>query len=339
MRRASLALILLALAAAGCGDDDRPAPPPPLATAASIEATASGPDDLVVATVNGKPVWGSCVATQARALGVDRAAALDQCVAFELMAQEADARGLRADPDVVAAWRRELVRTLILADLGPIDTFEELPDELRRAVEKRIGLAIDLPALRGGHWVRADVPAAKAGTPEDELARQIAQATYDELKDDPGVLPDELFDALKRHTDRLAPGHKVSRSNAPYLTPVDDNNAVRPAVEAFRLGLWGIPAIGRISPPVRTKWGYDVILYWEDSPAMDMRPKAFASVRTQLFAWWARKIGASLGVQVTIDEDRLAQLAGEAAGPDEAPRERGAPAAGNGPGGGEGGQP
>jgi len=45
--------------------------------------------DVQVATVEGRPVWGSCVTAQT-ARGATKQAALDQCIGFELMAIEAE---------------------------------------------------------------------------------------------------------------------------------------------------------------------------------------------------------------------------------------------------------
>ncbi len=304
-------LILGALGLAACGGHDAPPPPPapPRAAATSVEAVAAGPDDLVVATVDGHPVWGSCVEAQARALGLTAAAALDQCVSFELLAQAADARALRADPEVVATWRREMVRALIKQDLGPIDRLEALPPDFLALVMKRLGQSADVPPLRGGHYARVEVARDRLGGPDDEAAHRAADAAYAELKDEPGVLPTQLRDVVVRHAAELAPTRRVSASDDDFLTPIDDNPAIRGAVPAFREALWKIPELGRISPPVRTKWGWDIILFWDELPAMDMRPRFFESVRSQYFLTWSRRLGQTLGVTVTIDEEQLAALA------------------------------
>src|SRR5688500_12830444 len=103
---------ILVLSACGHGAST---PPEPVrhVVPTTAEAQPAGADDLVVARVDGRPVYGSCVRAQVAGLGVDVAAALDQCVAFELLAGAADAQGLRADEDVGDAWRREMVRALI----------------------------------------------------------------------------------------------------------------------------------------------------------------------------------------------------------------------------------
>jgi hypothetical protein len=90
---------LLCLVIVACGS---PNPPPtPVGPPAAIEAQRASPDDVIVAQVNGRPVWGSCVAIQAKRTGATRDAALRQCVDFELLAQSAEKRGFATNPDVV----------------------------------------------------------------------------------------------------------------------------------------------------------------------------------------------------------------------------------------------
>ena len=99
MPLAMRATLLLAIAA--CGGSSGPSPVPPPASSARpaplVIATPRLTDgDVEVARVNGRPVWSSCVATQAAGAGSAeqlRRDALDQCIAFELLAQaRADAK-------------------------------------------------------------------------------------------------------------------------------------------------------------------------------------------------------------------------------------------------------
>ena len=80
----------LVVFAVACSGSKAPPPPTPSGPAASLTATAAH-DDVQVATVNGRPVRGSCVTEQA-ARGATRDDALKQCIDFELMAQVAEAR-------------------------------------------------------------------------------------------------------------------------------------------------------------------------------------------------------------------------------------------------------
>jgi hypothetical protein len=301
---------LLALAA--CGEPG-PAPAPAARRAAAaqpptIEAQPVGADDPVVARVDGRPVYGSCVQAQAAALELAPRAALDQCIAFELLAGAADARGLRGDPDVIEAWRRELVRAVVRADLEPLDELSDLPPKVQALAEERSGGLTRLPPTRGAHYVRVVVPkqAAPDG-PEDRAARAVAEAVYAELKDAPAVLPDELRATAQRH----AGGLKVDHNTQPYFTHEDPSFPGRIAVEPFREALFAIPSPGRISPPTRTPWGWDVLLYWDWRAERDLTRSLFQSARnTFVSSMWVQQLAASLGLRTEIDQAALATLAG-----------------------------
>src|SRR4051812_6195816 len=88
------------------------APPMPVGPPAPLVAPSRGADDVVVATVDGRPVWGSCVTVQATHAHT-KEVALEECIEFELMAQAAEKRGLATDPDVVDATRTALVNQLV----------------------------------------------------------------------------------------------------------------------------------------------------------------------------------------------------------------------------------
>ena len=101
------ALISAALCAVfACGDDAQVAAP-----AVRVQIASEG--RVIVARVNDRPVFADCVEHQARAHGIDRRAALEECIDFELLAQEAEARGLASHPDAVAVRKREAVRKLL----------------------------------------------------------------------------------------------------------------------------------------------------------------------------------------------------------------------------------
>ncbi|HWU88103.1 MAG TPA: hypothetical protein VN253_12540, partial [Kofleriaceae bacterium] len=96
------------IAIAACGGAAE-APPRARAGAAPAVSPPEGREDAAVASVNGRPVWGSCVAHQAARGAASREAALAECIDFELLAQAAEARGLAADPEVGEAARRAMV--------------------------------------------------------------------------------------------------------------------------------------------------------------------------------------------------------------------------------------
>ncbi len=313
MTRSPLLLVAsqLAVLAAACGSDARPEAPsqPPPVAPPTVEAAPRDADDLIVARVDGRPVYASCVEAQAEHLGVDVRAALDQCIAFELLAGAADARGLRDDPEVIETWRREMVRTVIRADLSPIARLEDLPEEFLTPLLEARGAYRYRPLMRASYYARVEVPETAAPDgPEDRAARAVADAVYAELGEQPGLLPDELVAATERH----AGGLEVSHIATPYLTPERDDMPVQVAVPEYRKALYAIPEIGRISPPVRTRWGWDLILWWDTLPATDFSESFFAAARQNFFQMWAGRIARQLGLKTWIDEALLAGLVEDA---------------------------
>lgn len=314
--RAPATLAALLLAAACGGEERRAAPPTPTVVPPTAEAQPAGAGDLVVARVDGQPVYGSCVAMQAEHLGLDARAALDQCIAFELLAQEADRRRLREDPDVVDSWRREMVRRVIAADLGGVTTLDQLPAGFRDAMLAKFGQYLQRPFLRGAHYARVDVPrGAIKGGPEDLRAKAVADAIYAELKDQEGILPGELFAVADRHA--AAAGLAITRTQKPYFTPETEVPGIRGAQPEFLASLMAASEIGRIGPPARTTSGWDVPLYWTNIAAKDLTPEFFVNARQQYFLQWADGLRARLGLETSVDGDELARLAEDDG--DEAP--------------------
>src|SRR5688500_7421250 len=112
MQRVSCIWLGLALVATACGSASPPSPSPAASRAGLVAPPAA--NDVEVARVNDRPVWGSCVATQAvSATPQDRDRALRDCIDFELLAQTAEQRGLAAMPEVNEAFRTALVDRVV----------------------------------------------------------------------------------------------------------------------------------------------------------------------------------------------------------------------------------
>jgi hypothetical protein len=71
--------------------------------------------------------------------------------------------------------------------------------------------------------------------------------------------------------------------------------------------------IGRTTNAVRTKWGWDVIVWTDDVPAADppeaeITAKLLPDVKAGYFGHWVDEVARSLGVHVTFDKDNIAKL-------------------------------
>jgi len=289
------AAIALVCALAACGGDDRRVRP-------TARVDVEGGERTVVAEVNGRPIFGDCVATQAAAHGLDRHAAVDECIDFELLAQAAEARGLAADPEVREVQRREAVRQLVRRDFeaghqGPAD----VPMEFIRDVWKnpRLRSAYDHPEYRFCHYVRAPVAKAQRGTPAEKEAETAMRNLYRELANRK-LTRAELGDIVDRYRQQTSV--KIELTDKPYDTPLEGKSG-----KQFARALFDIPEPGRVSPPTRTAWGWDVILLTRISPerhetveqaADEIRKRVFAPWREQEFKRWSHELSAGHTIEV-----------------------------------------
>jgi hypothetical protein len=301
--------LVLVLGLAACGGSSGPAPTPPPASIviATPRLTA---EDLEVARVNGRPVWASCVATQAQAIAAAprtadqrRDDALDQCIAFELLAQAAEARGLAAAPEVADATRTAEVNRLVETDFEQhYRTAEDLEQPIE-LVMKRNAWRMHIVQLRSSTFARFVVPKdappaldARAHAQADRLAAELAGET--------GLYSVHLTDAARR----VAAGGDVKLETAD-VKPTHRDDLVEPYARA----LYAIPEIGRISPVARTPWGWDVVLWTggvepKETSRDDLIAEMLPDLRRRQFQLWVTQLGKRLGVHVEIDQATLARL-------------------------------
>jgi hypothetical protein len=321
LRASGFGLIVVA----ACGGTSAPLAPsgPPAQT---ITPPAS-PEDVVVARVDGRPVYGSCVAAQLARANISRETARDQCIAFELMARAAERRGLATDPAVVAATRTALVSTLVdrgyerafrtRAEFGDAwDRITTNQDFYRRVIFQEH----KHPEMRSSAYVRDVLPKTPAPSAADEadahaLADQIAAAAAPEV----GLLGPHLVDIARR----AAPGHAVIAATDKKQPPgTIEYSDVPPYAhygkggleEAYVDALFAVPEVGRTAPAaVRTSLGWDVIAWTGVAPALDPSPDELAAelvpdVQRAYFAAWVGGIAKQLGVRVEVDDAVVKRL-------------------------------
>ena len=292
-------LVVCALFVIACGGTAEP--PQRSGTGVTAIAQPQG-DDVIVAQVNGRPVYGSCVTAQSK--GKTKQAALDECIAFELLAQEADARGLAADPEVALATRSALVnRTVELGFENKYKSAADMKEILDKHVERNKA-KLSRPELRSSTYVR--LPLTKPlGEPEDPPAKLVELAKR--VAPERGMMPSHLRAFVEDVFGAQPP------PAGPELTEV--GYFARDAlVPAYADPLFAIPDIGRTHPEVvRSRFGWDVILLTGVLPAKtytrdEAAAEAFPEVRAAYFNVWVEQIARSLGVKVTIDPKQVAKL-------------------------------
>jgi hypothetical protein len=304
--RPATALLLLATSCAG---------PPPTArrsqAPASWEEAAAG---APVARVDDVPIGSDCVATQMRT-GRDRRQALEDCIGFELLAAEARRRGYLDHPDVRAARRRESVRALLHRDFEPgFDGPEDVPDtDIDRIWTARsVQSGYNHPEYRFTVHVNAPVSGGESGTERERAARALADEIHRALRDERDLRPaDFLSRALAIAGARLLEAH-----------PQVFNFPLRGrAVPPFADAAFAIPQVGSISAPVRTPWGWSIILLVKILPERhtsraeaepEIRQRIFTPARRRAFLRWYERLAA--GHAIEIHPERLpAEKTGSAA--------------------------
>jgi hypothetical protein len=291
-----------ALAALGaCGIEAPPAGRP--GAPAPGASPPAGPGDVQVATVDGRPVWGSCVAAQAARGAPTRAAALAECVDFELLAQAAEARGLARDPAIGEAVRAALVGRLVET---AFEARYRSPADLAELIDRVIDQQrdqLDKPELRASAFARVEVPRG-AEPAADATARALAERIAGALAGEAGLFPLHLREAA----DRLAAGA------GPRVLHGEFRLATREGlVPPYADALFAIPEVGRIAAPARTEWGWDVILLTRQvAPRVytrdEVAAQVFPEVRRQYFQLWVNQLARSLGVRIEIDAEQIARL-------------------------------
>jgi len=289
---------LFVLAFAGCGTE--PAREPLVGPPASVVAPRASATDAIVASVNGKPVWGSCVAIQAQR-GATRPTALSQCIDFEVLAQAADQRGYAVTPEVREATHTAMVNELVTsvyedgyttaAQFGPLwqralaqGAWKVSHENYRASSYVRISIAETT--------TQAEVDAAKRSA--DQIAAALATET--------GLMGPSLLELAQK----AAPGIKIDHQDVTaFRAGALDKN--------YAAALFGLHEIGRASTAVRTKWGWDVIVWTDDVPEAhpsdaEITVKLLPDVKLGYFDHWVDTIGRSLGVLVEVDQKNVAKL-------------------------------
>ncbi|HUQ02593.1 MAG TPA: hypothetical protein VM261_08870 [Kofleriaceae bacterium] len=311
MRRPAPKIVALGLALAlvACGDA---APPRSTATARalpSLAATGASPDDVVVARVDERPVWGSCVAAQAKAERVDAKTALQQCIDLELAAQEAERRGLATDPDVGDALEQALASRFVEREFSQrFRSVADLPASVVEPVFKKNAWRMHREEYRGSFFARIELPESEKGTPADVAAGEAAQKAYATLASRADLFPDDVEGALRA---AAGPGMKVSGSNADPATfgPSSRLQAY------YHEPLFAIPAIGQVAPPVRGAYGWDIILFTTRLEPLERTREQvledlWPALRLRYFMLWSAEAGKGHVQPYAYDDATLQKLLG-----------------------------
>jgi hypothetical protein len=240
---------------------------------------------------------------------LDLRAALDECIGFELLAQEAEAQGMASHPDAVDAQKREAVRRLITADFeANRDSWEDVPMQIVREVWKdpTARSKYDHPEYRWCVYARAPLdrkadPASPGAVAAEASARRIHRALAGRA-----LTMAEFFELVEANRGEDA----IQVLRQPYNTPRKGL-----AGENFARALFEIPAVGNVSNPTRTRWGWDIILLTRiteerhsrlEDVADDIRRRVFPAWRARAFLQWTAEL--SEGHEIRVEDDWTERL-------------------------------
>lgn len=260
-------------------------------------ATPAGPDDVVVARVNGRPVWGSCVAGQARGRGLAIRAALADCIDLEVAAQEAERRGLAADPEVAEEAERAMVARFVDREFtARVRSPADLPRSFVEGVMTKHEWRLARDEYRGSFYARVEAPieTVPRGSPADVAAEKIARDAYATLAGRRDLFPRDVEAAL-----RAAAGPAAQLTFASFPGTTGDN------VQAYyREALFAIGALGEVSPPARGPYGWDLVLWTTTLPALtqtreEVLAQLWPAMRQRHFLDWAAQTGRGHQVEAS----------------------------------------
>lgn len=253
------------LASVGCSGDgggEAGADDPPYTRVKDVD------DSLVAARVDGVPITLSEVeSTVELSQGeMSPSEALEVLIRQQLLAEEAWRRGHRGGQDLEVERKRALARTL-LARIADETTGEDVPEEdIAKSYEDNKGMFVHDPLRVVIHVV---ILTGDKGLPDPEakdIASQVASAVAD-AKD-----PSEFREAVKPIQDRV--GRKMKVEELPPFPRTGggfDGEFVRAA--------FALDGPGSISAPVKTSFGWHVILLLREIPA---RNSSLEEVRDQI---------------------------------------------------------
>jgi peptidyl-prolyl cis-trans isomerase C len=241
MQRMLRCCIALTIAAVGCA---RHGEGPRATLVASVD-----PKDTVVATVEGRAIYASQVATQARAANQSVKEALDAVITAEVLASEAARRGLDADREVIDAGKQAAVYRLLALEFEPSVRAADIPErDVRHAYDRNRSVLDHDEYVHVWHILvqvkdtDSDEKKAKAKTLADEIYARAKQAT-----------DVEAFKAIAKAVE-LPPGFDKILVEE-LVTPRDGVT-----VPEFSHGAHDqLKKPGDITTPIKTKFGWHVI--------------------------------------------------------------------------------
>ncbi len=231
--------LLLFFLLVSCGESQTNAPPPIPVNLGEVIAA----QETTVGTVNGKPLGDRCVRDLMTEMTQEKA--LEKCVDFELLAQEAEKQELNNTPETRRRYRQALVSAMLrnfaaqakgVENLG-IGAFQQTYRELKALKQKGIPDYFDHEEVRGAFYGRIKTIETKAAL---KSAVQRLTFTKIQLRDEESyfnfgtIVPSwhAMSDYEKGFIKSWYPGCSLPQNTLEYLeSNWDDEKTMREAAD------------------------------------------------------------------------------------------------------------
>lgn len=275
-----------------------------------VELRESSEGRTVVATVDGRPVFGDCVQSQARLAGVDKRTALEQCIEFEVLAGAAHRRFGR-DAEVHATHKRETVRAMVNNEYLPsADHPDDVPTEwLRKNVwsKPNVQTFFNYEENRVAAYALSQFKQKMVDPAHDAQTRKLAEDWHAALsKAEPLTVPD--FERIVHEVVGDRKDLKWSY-NPKYQTPLKGRSVPGFANAVFALNP------GQLSAVTKSRYGYFVILLRRVIPAKKTTfAQALPVMRKQVYQTWRKTAFAEFiegyrkRADVTVEDSGLSSV-------------------------------
>jgi peptidyl-prolyl cis-trans isomerase C len=270
------------------------------------------PDDHVVARVQTARGEVTITAGRLRAYaqgheGTDPRRLVQDLVDFELLAAQAEARGLADDPQVREEARPVLIRHYLHRTFESLFTPATVPVELLRQSYERNRFYFTHTEGRAGDHIL--VTTADSKRPKDEAldaqARALAERIHDDLVAHPPADADAFMAAADRYKADAKAAGLVVRSETLGAFPREGRY-----VKAFTDRAFELTQPGSLSAPIPTEFGWHVFRLANVVPARDvsfeqaeaeLREKTINDYRTEKLRELTDGMARELGVVVNFD--------------------------------------
>ena len=228
---------------------------------------------------------------------------LDNMVRFEVLAQEAQRRGLDQDPDVVATMKKVMVQKLMRAEFDESQAAQEIPEsELRAFYDANIADYVKPERVRVSHVFLASAKGdASRAKVKAEASRLLAEIRAKES----GPVKTAFAESAKTRSDDSA--SKLAGGDLLFKTR---DELVQAWGEPLADAVFGIKTIGEIGTLVETDKGFHLVKLTGRQNSLDrpfesvksqIQNRLFREKRTKAFEDFVAKLKDQANVQVKDD--------------------------------------